>query len=214
VAPVNDRPIRGFDLERTIAFSDGVFAVAITLLVLTLEVPRDIAEGQLAHWVGDQGQQFLAFGISFAVVGLFWLEHHQLFGDLLRMDGRLVTLNLVYLGFVTLTPFTSNLFGDYPGEEISTMLYAGALGIVGSLDALMRWYAAREGLLNEARCRAAFEWEIRESLIAPAVFFISVLIALFSPTAASLSWLLLAVRGVVQGRRRRKRRAASSKTGS
>jgi TMEM175 potassium channel family protein len=205
---VNERPIRGFDLERTIAFSDGVFAVAITLLVLTLEVPRDIAPGELAHWVGDQGQQFLAFAISFAVVGLFWLEHHQLFGDLLRMDGRLVTMNLVYLGFVTLTPFTSNLFGDYPGEEVSTIMYAGALGIVGSLDALMRWYAAREGLLTEARCHAAFEWEIRESLIAPAVFFASAVIAVFSPTAASLTWLLLLARTVGVGIRRRRAGAA------
>ena len=87
------------EFSRIVAFSDGVFAIAITLLVLGLDiscVPSPRPDRPDA--IRDQWDNFLAFAISFAVIGRFWIVHHRFFGEVKAFDGRLLSLNLLYLG--------------------------------------------------------------------------------------------------------------------
>ena len=99
------------EFNRVVAFSDGVFAIAITLLVLTLEIPGGVDD--LGQELRDRAEEFFAYGLSFAVLGKFWITHHSFFGSLARFDARLMVLNLLYLAFIALVPFTSDLLGDY-----------------------------------------------------------------------------------------------------
>ena len=102
---VRDREDSEIEFSRVVAFSDGVFAIAITLLVLALEIPAGVDD--LGQALRDRGDEFFAYGLSFAVMASLWIDHHRFFGALERFDGRLMALNLLYLAFVALVPFTS-----------------------------------------------------------------------------------------------------------
>src|SRR6187397_1587669 len=93
------------EFGRIVAFSDGVFSIAITLLVLNLGIDKGLTEGQIDNALWDQREMFLSYAISFAVIGRFWLVHHRFFAEVQAFDGRLLGLNLAYLGFVVLIPF-------------------------------------------------------------------------------------------------------------
>ena len=92
------------EIDRIAAFTDGVMAIAVTLLVLNIDVPHLRAEqgGLLDEKLYHLWRDFLAYGISFAVIGRYWLIHHRFFATLRRYDRRLVTLNLVFLAFLVL----------------------------------------------------------------------------------------------------------------
>ena len=92
------------EFSRIVAFSDGVFAIAITLLVLNLGVPEHIRHDDLWPVLREQGQDLFAYGLSFAVIGRFWVVHHRFFGDVTGFDGRLIALNLFYLAWIVLIP--------------------------------------------------------------------------------------------------------------
>jgi uncharacterized membrane protein len=177
------------EFARIVAFSDGVFAIAITLLVLNLEIPKGLAEADVASALWDLHENFVAFGISFAVIGRFWVLHHRLFGDISGFDGRLLSLNLVYLGSIVLIPFSSQLLGEYGDASISVIFYSVNLALAILLGALMSLYAEQNGLTvehqydhGEARAR---------SLYLALVFLGSIPIAFVSPGIAPFVWLLL-----------------------
>ena len=92
-----------------LAFTDGVFAIAITLLVLALEMPANLATS--AHALRDRSDDFFAYAISFAVLGSIWIDHHRFFTLVARFDGRLIALNLLYLALVALVPFSASCSG-------------------------------------------------------------------------------------------------------
>src|SRR3954449_5825661 len=99
--------------SRLEAFSDGVFAIAITLLVLDIKGP-DLAEGHtLAHAVLDLWPSFAAYVTSFAVIGIIWVNHHAIFGHVGLADRRLLALNLLLLLFVALLPWPTSLIAEY-----------------------------------------------------------------------------------------------------
>ena len=148
----DDRPTaqgRQYDLDRTTAFSDGVFAIAITLLVLNIEIGTD--EPDLGEALADLLPQIFSYAISFAVIGRYWVLHHRLFGDLAYVDGTLTTLNLVYLGFVGFLPFPTEVLGEYGDEAHAVALYAATTAIVAVLGVVMRVYSINHGLWRDRR---------------------------------------------------------------
>ena len=115
------------------AFSDGVFAVAITLLVLNIEVPR--ADGdEAARPPRRPVPDVTAYFIAFAVIGLFWYGHHQAWSRLQRRRPRLVWSNLLLLSLIALMPFTTALMGGYGDEPISIVIYAANVGLAALAD--------------------------------------------------------------------------------
>ena len=118
------------EFSRIVAFSDGVFSIAITLLVLNLLIGSGIPRDHLADEIWNQRENLVAYAISFAVIGRFWLVHHRFFGEVTAFDGKLIALNLLYLGWIVLIPFSSSLLGDYGGETISVVIYAVNLSAV------------------------------------------------------------------------------------
>jgi uncharacterized membrane protein len=177
------------EFSRIVAFSDGVFAIAITLLVLGIDVPRNLSSSELTSEILNQWDNLLAYGISFAVIGRFWILHHRFFGEVRAFDGKLMTLNLLYLAWIVLIPFSSKVLGDYSGHTASLIVYAGNLIGVVLVGMWMVADAQRAGLtrMNE---REAVERRIR-SLYLVAVFAVSIPVAFVLPNLASLLWLAL-----------------------
>jgi uncharacterized membrane protein len=179
------------EFGRIVAFSDGVFAIAITLLVLNLEIAKGLTEGQIDNALWAQREDFLAYAISFAVIGRFWLVHHRFFGEVEAFDGRLIGLNLVYLGFIVLIPFSSELLGEYGGKTTALVFYSVNLALVVLLGLLMSADARRRGL-TRIDGRTHRENQIRGTYIA-GIFLISIPLAYVAPNIAPYFWLVLFV---------------------
>ena len=180
------------EFGRIVAFTDGVFAIAITLLVLAFDVPEPTqGRPSLASYLDALGGDVLAYFLTFAVVGRLWFVHHRLFSMLEGFDARLMVLNLVYLSMIVLIPFPAELLGDYGEQRIPVVIYAGVLGAAASLNWLMARHAMRAGLVHDHHNVTTRSRGEREALLIPAVFVVSVPVALLSPLAAQLMWLAL-----------------------
>jgi uncharacterized membrane protein len=177
------------EFARIVAFSDGVFAIAITLLVLSLNVPEHLHGESLGSALWDQRQDLFAYAISFAVIGRFWVIHHRLFSDVVGFDGRLLALNILYLAWIVLIPFSSEVLGDHGGDADAVVLYAVNLAVVAVLGWLMAFDAHRAGLTNIEPVEER-EFRIRAFFVA-IVFLASVPVAFVSPSLAPLLWLIL-----------------------
>jgi uncharacterized membrane protein len=181
----------GIEFSRIVAFSDGVFAIAITLLVLNLQVPADLHGKSIGDALNDQSGNLLAYGLSFAVIGRLWLVHHRFFAEVTHFDGRLMALNLAYLGFVVLIPFTTDVLGNHGDTTGGVVLYAIDLSITNLIGAAMFLYAARAGVTNESFTRYVDSPLRLRNVASVFVFALSIPIALFSPTAAIACWFAL-----------------------
>jgi uncharacterized membrane protein len=179
------------EFGRIVAFSDGVFSIAITLLVLNLGIDKGLTEGQIDNALWAQREDFLAYAISFAVIGRFWLVHHRFFAEVEAFDGRLIGLNLAYLGFIVLIPFSSEVLGEYGGKTTSIVLYSLNLAVVVLLGQLMSYDARRRGLtrIDDLTHR---EGQVRSAYIA-GVFLLSIPLAYLAPAVAPYFWLVLFV---------------------
>ena len=177
------------EFNRIVAFSDGVFAIAITLLVLGLTVPED--SSNITRELLDNRDDLIAYAISFAVLGRYWLAHHRFFSALERFDGRLMGLNLAYLAFIALVPFSSEVLGDYSREADAVIVYAINMILVSGAFQAQLYYAYRKGLVR--RDARAFERRYAgpANLLVVGVFVISIPLAFASPLAATLLWLAI-----------------------
>ncbi|HEX5146751.1 MAG TPA: TMEM175 family protein [Conexibacter sp.] len=187
-----ERPEQGDSpgYERALAFSDGVFAIAITLLVLGVAVP-EVADDRLAHALSKLGPQALSYFVGFAVMGLFWLDHNRLFARLRVFDATLLKLNLGYLSLISLMPFTTGVFGRYGGVSIAVALYAANVAATSLSSVAMRVFAEHRGLVAPSRERPAL-WH---SLLPSAIFLVSIPVAFVDAHVAPFLWLGLLATG-------------------
>jgi len=110
-----------FQLERLILFSDAVFAIAITLLIIEIRVPdfhENVSDTALLQALGHLTPKFIGFIISFLLIGLYWSVHHRMFGFVTSYDARLRFLNLLFLFFIVLMPFSTGFYSEYAGSEL------------------------------------------------------------------------------------------------
>jgi uncharacterized membrane protein len=191
--------VEGTDLRRLVAFTDGVFAIAITLLVLNLEVP-DVSDSRVGDELLDLAPQLGAYFLSFAVIGRFWLVHHRVFATMDSFDAALLGLNLLYLALIVLVPFTTEVLGEYGDTSVGVIVYAAVMALASLVNWLMiRHVVSRGHVRPEARERTAHFADLG-GLQVPGVFALSIPVALLSPLAAELMWVLLVL--VVRRRRR------------
>jgi uncharacterized membrane protein len=183
----------GVEFARTVAFTDGLFAIAITLLVVSLAVPTlsDAASvGELADKLNDDSSKFVSFAISFAVIGRYWLAHHAYFSALSKIDRGLIALNLLYLAFIAFLPFPTALLGAYFENPLSITIYAVNLAIVSGMEVVLFSYAQNHDLLESKLPRDVYRYGAAMSL-APVVFFLlSIPVAFLSTTVAACMWFL------------------------
>lgn len=174
--------------SRIEAFSDGVFAIVITLLVLELRVPhieheQDFRELATAVW--KLTPKFLSFLLSFVFVAIFWVTHHQLFHQLRHSTRGLLWLNNLFLLFLTFLPFPTALLGEHPANSFAVMFFGLEMIFAVSAMLLLRWYATLKAKLLKPE---ASEAESRKALIAGittiAIYLVAVAVCFFNQTAA------------------------------
>ncbi len=189
-----DREEREVEFSRALAFSDGVFGVAITLLITTIDVPRvhgaDL-NAKLSSALHGLDDSLLSYGISFAVIGVMWMHHHRLFARIRRLDSGVLWLNLLSLAFVVLMPFTTELMGDYSGVPVAVAIYALNIGVAIAAYTLLWWYCAAREMLGEHLTQAQIRYELAMRAASSTVFFVSIPIAYANTTAAQISWAVL-----------------------
>jgi len=130
-------------LGRLEAFSDGVFAIAITLLVLDIHVPDPSTTADLAQQLGSQWPSYVAYGVSFLTIGIIWINHHAMLRRIKAIDHEILILNLLLLLCVGLLPFTTALMAAYlkesEGETLAAAIYAGSFLLMSVVFAAMNW---------------------------------------------------------------------------
>jgi uncharacterized membrane protein len=196
--------------DRVLAFSDGVFAIAATLLVLNLKAPHltgaDLDQ-QLRHALGKEGGVLVGFVISFYVIARYWMVHHRLSLLLRRVDGRFIMINLVFLAFIVFLPFPAEIIGLYGGTVTAVVLYSATMVAIGVLSLTLWEYAFRVQLTGPVPAGTVQASRTR-SLIPITVFGSSIPLAFVSPSAAQAWWVLLVAypvleKGFVMRRHRR-----------
>jgi uncharacterized membrane protein len=140
-----------FQLERMAFFSDAVFAIAITLLVIEVRLPEvsDYSSAELSHALSELVPEFLGFVISFFVIGRFWIGHHRVVGHMRTCDDGLIWRNLFFLMTIAFMPFPTAVLSKFGNATLGVGLYAGWLTLSGLLYRIMVVYALRkEELIN------------------------------------------------------------------
>ena len=183
-------------LERIVFLSDGLFAIALTILVIEVRVPdlpNAASSDQVINSLRALLPRLFAYILSFfTIISLYWVTHWRRFRLIERADVRLAYLNLLLLGFIALIPFPTALIGEHGDTAIAVAIYAGTLAAAGIAGRLTWFHAERAGLLKAGVPRDVLRTEAARGLVVPAVMLLSLLLLPFaSPFVIEDSWLLI-----------------------
>ncbi len=179
-------------IGRILALSDGVFAIAMTLLILEIAVPATTADADLPKALLALWPRYLAYVLSFVVIARFWVAHHQAFRLIGRYDGVLVWLNLLLLMFVAFLPFPTAVLGEHNGTPAAAVLYAAAVVLAGTASVAYWWYASGRGrLLRPGTGRPRVRALRARGLVGPVFFALTLPVAAFAPNVAEILWFLV-----------------------
>jgi uncharacterized membrane protein len=188
-----------------VGFSDAIFAIAMTLLVLQIEVSGLPAGGgsarDMVDALADALPEIASFAVSFYVIGRYWLAHHWFFSRLERIDRRLLSQNLAYLGLVAFLPFPTGLIGNYEQNAIAFVVFALSMAAVSLMELVLYHHALQAGLLRPGVPAGIWKWVRLASGFPVAVFIASIPIAFLDTTVALLSWLVLSPVGYLINRK-------------
>lgn len=195
---------RRFDLARTIALSDGIFAFALTLLVLSITVPVIGEAGsarELARALDDRSTELISWLISFAVIAMFWVRHNALTRRLVSVDGPFIVLNFVFLALVALVPYPTELLGRYPNST-SFSFYAIVISLLVISNAVAGDYAITHRLTGLEESPAVRRARLVDSLAPAAVFLVSIPVAIYAGVVPGyLCWVAVGPVNAFTGRR-------------
>ncbi|ODU00212.1 MAG: hypothetical protein ABS81_24385 [Pseudonocardia sp. SCN 72-86] len=173
-----------------LAFSDGVFSIAFTILVLDIVVPDDLTPTALQAALAGQVPQLLSALLSFAVIGRFWISHHDMLRQVRGADTGLLVVNTALLAAVALIPFTTALLADYGNLAEPVVYYAGMVALTAALQLVMLWWIGRRGLWLPGTARSAIGEAAGGLGGSVAAFVVSIPVAFASTLVAQLCWLL------------------------
>ena len=177
-------------IGRILALSDGVFAIALTLLILDIAVPATTNPDALGKALLDLWPRYLAYLLSFLVIARFWVIHHQTFRVIVRDNATLVWLNFLLLLFIAFLPFPTAVLGAHEGSAAAAVLYAAALCLTSGSSAAYLWYATGRGNLMRSDVGRAQKRAMRaRSMSGPVFFALTVPIAAFAPYVAEAVWI-------------------------
>ena len=198
--------------SRLLALSDGVFAIAMTLLALDITLPSDLSNAAFGQALADVVPNLWAYGLSFLVIAAFWRGHHEIFRYVREVDGVIIRWGLLNLGLVALMPFPTTLLAEYGDQPQSVAVYSGAVAAMGAAQlALTVAVWKRPWLGSEALPDPVARNDVADMAWTVLVFVVAVFLAFVSPTGAKLWWLVLIPLKVMTGLRGRRLREAAQK---
>ncbi len=193
--PQPGRESRWLRPGRMEAFSDGVFAIAITLLVLELTVPSPSAD--VGHALREQWQIYAAYVVSFASIGAVWVTHSTITDHLERVDSVMLRLNLLLLFFVSVLPYPTRMIGEYhevlDAERIAVTLYGINLLAMAAMASVVWRYAVAEGLLSGEHPEEHIRDVTRKLTPSLGLYAGAIAIGLLAPRIAVFLYLVIAL---------------------
>ncbi len=163
--------------------SDAVFAIAMTLLVLTLDIPNVPAE-QLGKALLGQASQFVALILSFSLVAIIWWQHHRHMALLTKMDPLLIVLNLVFLGVVILVPYPTNLIGNYPYSAVALTFFIITFILLNLTFIFILIWANRIGAFIEPLTGKNFTGELVGWFVGIFILVIALIVGIWYPVVS------------------------------
>lgn len=187
-------PQQEVGIDRLLTLSDGVFAIALTLLVLDLHLPN-VSHGLLAALL-KQWSAYLSYALTFLIIGIIWAQHHMMYRYIRRTDHSFLLMNVIYLMWVAVLPFPTALLARYlqsPTErQTAIAIYAG-LFFVGGLIVNAKWlYASRHGRLLRADIDPAKVRRLTWNYAAgPFLYLVDLVLSLVNPLAGAVFLVLI-----------------------
>lgn len=181
---------------RSEAFSDAVFAIAITLLVLGLHVP-EVGTGPLLNALARQWPSYAAYVVSFVTIGIIWINHHALFDRLVRLDRTLLIINVAFLMTVSILPFPTAILSEYLLDSqggVAALIYSLNMALMGTIFGVLWLYVLRRKhlLAGEASAYEYTGFLIRFSVGAP-IYLLAAVMALVDARITLATCFVLAV---------------------
>ncbi len=193
--------------EHVVSFGDAIFAFAITLMTLSIDIPdlpANLTESQLLSRLYDMYPQVESYIISFAVIAIFWVSYHQVFNFIKESHISMVYLNLLFLLFITFLSVTTSLVINYGSYQIPYILYCIVVIVTSSLLALIWWLGTKDYRLIDMNIHPVFIKGLMVNLLLiPLVFAISILISFFDLNIAQYLWLVIAPQNIAVKRKYR-----------
>ncbi|MFI9388246.1 TMEM175 family protein [Kutzneria sp. NPDC052558] len=189
----DEREVGGeVDLGRVLALSDGVFAIALTLLVLDIRIPDEVHGEEFLRAMAGLEPAIAGYLISYLVIGVLWLAHHRLFRELRVRRSRVMSLNMLLLALVALLPFPSSLLAKHGDEALSYAIYAGNVIAVFAVQSLIIFVSQHYGDITPKPGRfPRFGWYL-QPIGASVVFVVWAVVAITGhPGQANYAWWLL-----------------------
>ena len=192
-------------VERVISFSDAVFAFAITLMALSIDIPdlpTHLTQSELLDKLYDLYPQFESYVISFAVIAIFWVSYHQVFNHIKGSHITMVYLNLLFLLLITLLSLSTSLVINYGTYQIPYVIYCFIVIMTSTLLATIWWHATRNKRLVDKNLHPFFIKGVLVNLMSiPIVFTISIIISFVNLDIAQYFWLIIAPLNITIKRR-------------
>ena len=176
--------------NRVEALSDGVFAIVITLLILDIRVP-DVDYSQLAASLATILPRIFAYAISFGVIGVYWLAHHQSLQLIGKLNGFMIWLNLIYLLAVSFMPFPTALLGRYPMQPIPIVIYGINLIVANALGIALGLYLRAHPELRSEYVHRAQHKSIFLYFFVNGSYLLAMLIAFFAPLISYIIFVVV-----------------------
>jgi len=180
-----------FQLERLILFSDAVFAIAITLLVIEIKIPEihetPVTDNAVLHKLAELIPKFIGFLVSFILIGQYWIVHHRMFSFVINFTDRLIWLNILFLFAIALMPFSTGFYSEYVLRGVVTpvIFYTGNIALLGLANFLMwRYLSNQKNKLTENLTPALAKYFSLRALTVPIIFVIFSFVYLYNPTIA------------------------------
>jgi len=189
--------------HRLDAFSDGVFAIATTLLVLNLHIPDLVSKasaGDLWNALVTQWPRFVGFVVSFAVIAIFWIGHHVVMHYVRHVDRMFLNINSLYLLVVAFMPFAAGLIGQYGDNRTAELIYGSTLIAAGLVLRLLWGYASgNHRLVDKDLSEKLIHLANKLILAAPAVYIIALALAFIRPRFALFIYLVVPLFYIIGG---------------
>lgn len=183
-------------VEHVISFSDAIFAFAITLMALSIDIPdlpSNLTQSELLDKLYDLFPQFESYIISFAIIAIFWVSYHQVFNHIKGSHIIMVYLNLLFLLLITLLSLSTSLVINYGAYHIPYIIYSLMVILTSSLLAMIWWHATKDKLLIDKNLHPFYIKGVMANLISiPLVFTVSIIISFVNLDIAEYFWLVIA----------------------
>jgi len=168
------------------AFSDGVFAIVITLLILNVKLPETDYE-HLAEGLPGMLSSIGVYALSFLLIGMYWMFHHHTFSFIAEVDGVILWINIIFLLFISFLPFPTSMLGKYPLKELPILVYGINLILLNFMGFLGIVYLRRNKQLSTSLFTdAAFRTQMKTYFGVNLMYAACILIAFFSPLVSIL----------------------------